>query len=206
MRRLSYAMLGGIMVIAACNDARKPNDSNFRSAIDQYLQSHGEACTWFGQPFPIDISESQHKLAFGIAPQMAVLEQAGLVHSIDTVATIPGIFGGSRRQHVKRYEPTETGKQYLRQSDVALSQAIGFCYGAKTVDSIINWTEPTAFGPATQTEVTYTYKIPDLAAWAKRADIQNEFGDVRAVVNGISKTNESVGLQLTKQGWEVPVH
>jgi hypothetical protein len=52
--------------------------------------------------------------------------------------------------------------------------------------------------------VTYTYKIADLAPWAERPDVQREFGDVRTTVNGISKSNEIVDLQLTNQGWEVP--
>lgn len=59
-------------------------------------------------------------------------------------------------------------------------------------------------GAATQTDVTYTYKIPDLAPWAKRLDVQREFGDVRATVSGISKSDEIIDLQLTNQGWEVP--
>lgn len=59
-------------------------------------------------------------------------------------------------------------------------------------------------GAATQTEVTYTYKIADLATWAERSDVQREFGDVRTAVNGISKSNEIIGLQLTNRGWEVP--
>jgi hypothetical protein len=203
MRRLSSVMLFGFILLASCNDARKPNDSNFRKAINQHLQNHGQACIWLGQTFPINVSEAQQKLNYGIGTQMAVLEQAALVHSVDTVANIAGIFGGSTQQHVRRYEPTEVGKKYLRQTQAVLSRTSGFCYGTKTVDSIIRWTEPTALGPANQTEITYTYKIYDLAAWSKRPDIQNEFGDVRATVNNMSKTSETVGLQLTNKGWEV---
>jgi hypothetical protein len=59
-------------------------------------------------------------------------------------------------------------------------------------------------GGTSQTDVTYTYKIADLAPWAERPDVQREFGDVRATVSGISKTNEIVDLQLTNRGWEVP--
>ncbi len=52
-------------------------------------------------------------------------------------------------------------------------------------------------GAASQSEVTYTYKIANLAPWAERSDVQREFGDVRTTVNGISKSNEIAGLQLT---------
>jgi hypothetical protein len=206
MRRLRNAVLAGILLLTACNDTRKPNDANFRNAINQYLQTHGQACTWIGQLFPVDVSESQQKSNFGIAPKMAVLEQAGFVQPIDTMATVPEILSGNTGRRVKRYEPTVTGKQYLRQNQAPLIQTAGFCYGAKTVDSIVKWTEPTAMGPATVTEVTYTYRISDLAPWAQRPDIQKQFGDIRQTIDGISKTNELAEIQLTNKGWEIPAH
>ncbi len=135
---------------------------------------------------------------------MAALETAGLVRSSDTVAATPGIFGPGAPRRVKRYEPTEAGKKYLQQDSAALGQSAGFCYGDKSVDSIVKWTEPVTAGPYSQSEVTYTYKIADLAPWADRPDVQREFGDVRTIVNGASKSNEIAGLQLTNKGWEVP--
>jgi hypothetical protein len=105
---------------------------------------------------------------------------------------------------VKRYEPTDAGRKYLRQVPAVLGQSAGFCYGDKTVDSIVKWTEPVTTGPYSQSEVTYTYKIANFAPWAERPDIQREFGDVRTVVNGVSKSNEIAGVQLTNQGWQVP--
>jgi hypothetical protein len=204
MRRLSLAILTSVLLVAACNSVKKPSNANFTKAINQYLQVHGQACTWIGQAFPVDISDLLLKPNFGIGSKMAVLEQAGLLQSKDTVVTVPEIFGPSIQRRVKRYQPTAAGRQYLQQNRTPLGQSAGFCYATKTVDSIVNWTEPTTIGPTTQTEVTYTYKISSLAPWAKRTDIQNQFGDIRATIAGISKTDELAGLQLTNQGWEVP--
>lgn len=204
MRSFSLFLLAGVVALTACDGARKPSDGNFRKAINQYLAKHGKACTWIGRPFPVDVSESEQKLQSGAAPQMAVLEGAGLVRSSDTIAATPGIFGPSAPRRVKRYEPTDEGEKYLQQASVVLGQSAGFCYGNKTVDAIVKWTEPVTMGTSSQTEVTYTYKIADLAQWAQRPDIQREFRDVRTIVNGISKSNEVAGLQLTNQGWEVP--
>jgi hypothetical protein len=204
MRKLSLAILTGILLFTACNSAKKPSNANFRKALNQYLQEHGQVCTWIGQTFPVDVSESDLKSNFGIGSKMAVLEQAGLVQSTETVATVPEIFGPSIQRRVKRYQPTAIGRQYLQQVQAPLGQSAGFCYGTKTVDSIIRWTEPAMIGPAPQSEVTYTYKISNLAPWAQRADVQNQFNDIRATVAGISKTDELAGLQLTNQGWEIP--
>ena len=205
MRKLSLAMLTGILLVSACNSAKKPSDANFRKAINQYLQVHGQACTWIGQAFPVDVSEYQLKSNFGVGSKMEVLEQAGLVQSTDSVVAVPEIFGPSIQRHVKRYQPTALGRQYLQQVQAPLGESAGFCYGAKTVDSIDKWTEPAATGPATQSEVTYTYRISNLAPWAQRRDIQNQFGDIGATIAGISKTEELAGLQLTNQGWEVAI-
>jgi hypothetical protein len=204
MRRFFFISFAGILCLIGCNDVRKPSDASFRKAIDQYLEKHGKACTWIGRPFPIDVSESEQKLQSGTGFQMAVLEATGLVRSSDTIAAAPGIFGPGAPRRVKRYEPTEEGKKYLQQVPAVLGQSAGFCYGDKRVDSIVKWTEPVTTGPYSQSEVTYTYKIENLAPWAERPDVQREFGDVRTIVNGISKSNEIAGLQLTNQGWEVP--
>jgi hypothetical protein len=204
MRRLPFAILTGILLLVACNSVKKPSDANFRKAIDQYLQTHGQACIWIGQTFPVDVPETKLTSNFGFGSKMNALEQAGLVQSTDTLVSVPQIFGSSIQRRVRRYQPTTTGKQYLQQTNMPLGQSTGFCYGARTVDAIVKWTEPSTMGLVTQTEITYTYKISNLAAWAQRADIQTQFGDVRATIAGISKTDQRAGLQLTNQGWEVP--
>lgn len=112
--------------------------------------------------------------------------------------------GPTPPQPVKRYELTTGGKKYFQQIPGAFGQTCGFCYGQKSVDVIVKWTAPATAGTSSQTEVTYTYSIADLAPWADRPDVQREFGDVRSTVNGISKSNEIIDLQLTNRGWEVP--
>jgi hypothetical protein len=202
MRRFSLIYLAGALFLTACDNARKPSDGNFRKAIDQYLSKHGKACTWIGRPFPIDVSESEQNFRSGTGAQMAVLEAAGLVGSSDTVVPTPGILGPGAPRRVNRYQPTEAAKKYLQQAPGIFGESAGFCYGDKMVDSIVKWTEPVTMGAYSQTEVTYTYKIANLAPWAEQSDVQREFGDIRTTVNGISKSNEIAGLQLTNQGWE----
>lgn len=208
MRKLSMIFLVGAVLTTACKSSKKLSDSNFRKAIDEYLTKYGQACTMIGRQFPVDITESEQRLQSDTAMQMAVLEQAGLVRSSDTTAVVHGMFdalrGRTPPQPVKRYDLTAEGQKYFQKTPGIFGQTTSFCYGEKTVDSIVKWTEPVTMGAARQTEVTYTYRIADLASWAGRSDVQREFGDVRATVSGISKADEIVDLQLTNQGWEVP--
>ena len=112
--------------------------------------------------------------------------------------------GSTLPQPVKGYELTEDGKKYFQQIPGTLGQTSGFCYGRKSVDSIVKWTEPATVGISSQAEVTYTYRIIDPAGWAERPEVQQAFSDIRTTVNGASKTTEIAGLQLTTKGWEVP--
>ena len=208
MRRFLLISVAACLLLTACNNVKKPSKGNFTKAVNQYLANHGEACTSIGHQFPVDIPKSEQKDQHGIGPQMAALEQAGLAHSSNTTAVVHGMLdalqGSTPPQPVKRYELTMEGKKYFRQAPGLLGQTSSFCYGQKTVDSIVKWTEPMTMGASSQTEVTYTYKIVNLAGWAQRPDVQHVFSDVRDTVNAASKTNQVAGLQLTNQGWEVP--
>lgn len=207
MRRLILFSLAAFLVLSGCSNEKKPNAVNFTKVINQYLARHGRVCTFFAQTFPIDIPISELKDQYGTAPQMAALEQANLVRGSNTIASIRGMMGAlgqSAPRPVRRYDLTDEGRKYFQMKPGVLGQSGAFCYGQKTVDSIVEWTKPTAMGPNMQSEVAYTYKIADLAPWAKEVPVQQAFGDIRSTVSGISRDDEIAGLQLTNQGWEVP--
>ncbi len=206
MRTSIVFLVAVFLILGGCNDTRKPNAANFTTAINRYLAKHGQACTYFAQTFPMDIPTSGLKDQYGAAPQMAALEQAGLVRGNNTKAVIQGMMGAlgaSAPRSVRRYELTDEGRQYFQMKPGVWGQSSAFCYGDESVDSIVRWSGPAATGPYTQSEVTYTYKIADLAPWATHADVQRAFGDIRTTVGGISKTEETADLQLTNAGWDV---
>lgn len=208
MRRFYLASIAGLLALTACNYTKQSNDANFTKAINEYLAKHGEACTVIGRQFPIDVPRSEQGEQYGIGPKLAALEQAGLVQATETTAVVHGMLdplrGSTPPQPVKRYELTAEGKKYFQQIPGTLGETSGFCYGQKSVDSIVEWTEPETVGTPSQTEVTYTYRIMKSAAWAERPEVQQAFSDIRKTVNGASKTTEVAGLQLTDKGWEVP--
>ena len=208
MRRFYLVFMASLVALSACNGARKPSDKTFTKAINEYLAKHGEACTVIGRPFPIDIPRLEQNQQYEIGPKLMALEQAGLVQGVETTAVIHGMLdplrGSTPPQPVKRYELSPEGRKYFQQIPGALGQTSGFCYGRKSVGSVVKWTEPATIGTSFQTGVTYTYRIVDAASWAQRPEVQQAFSDIRTTVNGQSKTIEVVGLQLTSKGWEVP--
>jgi hypothetical protein len=207
MLRLLLISAAGCLFLAACNDVKKPSAENFTRAINLYLARHGDVCATIIRQFPVDVPQLEQSEQYGIGPKLTALEQAGLVHSSDTTAVVHGMLdplrGSNPPQPVKRYELTPEGKKYFQELPAPLGQTGAFCYGQKTVDYIIKWTEPVTMGTFSQTEVTYTYKVVNLAGWAQRLDVQRIFPDIGTTVSGASKTNQVAGLQLTNQGWEV---
>jgi len=207
MRSLYLVPIAGLLFLAACSVVKKPSDANFAKAINDYLTKHGAACTVIGRQFPIGVPRSEQIEQYGIGPKLAALEQVGLVQATETTAVVHGMLdslrGSSPLQPVKRYELTAEGKKYIQQIPSTVGQSSGFCYGQKSVDSIVKWTEPATVGAFSQTEVTYTYRIEDPASWAERPEVQRAFSDIRVTVNGASKTTQVTGQQLTSKGWEV---
>ena len=208
MRRSFVASLVALFFLAGCNNTKKPSNANFTKAINQYLAKPDDACSSLGQTLPVNVTVPEQKDQYGIGPELAALEEAGLVRSTNTTAAVHGMLdalrGSTPPQPVKRYELTDQGKKYYRQIPATFGQNGLFCYGRETVDSIIKWTEPGTMEGATLSEVTYTYKIANLAPWAKQPDVQQAFPDLRQTLNEASKANQTAELQLTNKGWQVP--
>jgi len=55
MKRPVVFFVSCLSFVCGCNSAKKPSDSNFKAAINQYLSTNGKMCIPVMQPFPIDI-------------------------------------------------------------------------------------------------------------------------------------------------------
>ena len=137
MRRPYLIVLAAFLLLGGCNEAKRQSAAHFTAAIDQYLTKHGAECTFFAQTFPIDVPTSESTDQYGVAPQMAALEIAGLVRGKGTKAVIHGMMGAlgaSAPRPVKRYELTDEGRKYFQVKPGVFGQTSAFCYGRKTVD------------------------------------------------------------------------
>jgi hypothetical protein len=108
----------------------------------------------------------------------------------------------------KRYEISDLGKKYYNQARsmrvISMNGgATAFCYARKSVKSIVKWNEPVTLGGFSETAVTYTYELKNVADWAKRPEIEAAF-PVEKMSLAKTDDNQQIGLQLTNKGWEVP--
>ncbi len=204
MRRLTLLSLTAFLLLGGCSSEKKPSTANFTNAINQYLAKHGQECTFFAQTFPIDVLASELKDESGTPAQMMALEKAGLVRGSDTTAVIHGMMGAlgaSAPRPVRRYELTDQGRKYFQVKPGTVGQSSAFCYGQKQVNSIVKWDEPTTQDRTSVTEVTYTYKLQQIAEWAKQPDVKQVFPAIKATVDQAG-TNQIIEVHLTNKGWE----
>lgn len=207
MRQWTVLIASSLILFSGCNSTKKPSETNLRSSIDQYLVMQPRACVAVDGRFPLDVPAANWHDKSGEAAELAALEQAGLVQSSNTTAVVQSMANAlslspHKPQSVKRYTVGIQGQKYFQKVQGTFGQSDGFCYGHEKVDSVVNWTEPVTQGDYSETTVTYTYKIPDLAAWAKLPEVDQVFPSIGITLGAIGK-NQAIALHLTNKGWIV---
>ena len=76
------------------------------------------------------------------------------------------------------------------------------CYGHFSLGKMTSWDEPMKLGGFQGTTVRFTYRIDDLADWAKRPDVQAAIPKLRQAVTGIGSAESHWGVTLTSDGWK----
>jgi len=102
------------------------------------------------------------------------------------------------------YKFSENGKTFLRPTELdagAFSTgARQLCYGTPQVVEIINFTEPVQAMGAKVSNVQYTYRLVDVAAWASDPAIINQFEWMSDRISNEDITKDD-DVVLTSKGW-----
>jgi hypothetical protein len=203
MRQWTPLIASGLILLSGCN-SKKPSEAKLRSAIDQYLLTQTKTCVAVDGKFPHDVPAGDKS---GEGARLAALEHGGLLQSTNTTAAVQSMANAlslspKKPEPVKRYTVSSEGQKYFQRVQGTFGQSDGFCYGHEKVDTIVNWTEPQTQGDYTETTATYTFKIPDLAAWVKLPEVEQAFPSIRTTLDDLRK-NQTVALHLTNRGWIV---
>jgi len=203
-----WVIVLGVFLLVGCGSKKDANEKNFSEAINAYMAKRGQLCLGITSMWPVDLNESERRMTVGRAPVMEALEKIGLVRSHETTSESTPLFSTRPvKVTVLRYELTEEGKTFYREKQ-GLSlpgnkETQGdLCYGQQALDKIVKWEGPTTVGDSKEASVFYTYKIDNLAEWAKNPDIQSVFPGVVSSVAGAGKTQMNQALTLTNQGWQ----
>jgi hypothetical protein len=203
MNKTAITLIFGVTLsaaLSACDSKTSASEKNFAGTVTQYLEKKGDMCldpvAW-----PVDVYETdlrQQKLyPDGVAGRMAAMEAAGLAKGEDI--DLPGNVAGGLKVKARRYAMTDAAKPYLRADARPQPQ---MCWGHKSLDKVVRWTEPAKVGDHEESSVIYTYKLSNVAAWAKQPKIKEAFPDLGRTIDGEHAQKEKLNVKRTQQGWE----
>src|SRR5260370_1601547 len=147
--RLPSLALFSVLVLVSCASKKDANEKNFSEALNSYLAKKGQTCLGIPSTWPVDLNEAERRSGMGRAAEMAALEKAGLVRSHETETEYtPPLSNRAVKAKVLRYELTDTGKTFYRETDrlglAGNKQVQGdLCYGQQALDKIVKWEGPT---------------------------------------------------------------
>jgi hypothetical protein len=190
--------------LSACDSKTAANKKNFGITVTQYFDRKGDMCL-DPMKWPVDVYETdmrQQKLfPDGVAGQMAALETVGLARGEDM--ELPGTFVDGKpnglKVKVRRYTMTDAAKPYLRAN---AKQQQRMCWGRKSLDKVVRWADPSKVGDHEESAVIYTYKLSNVADWARKPQVKEAFPVLGRTVDGEHTQKEKLYVKLTPQGWE----
>jgi len=183
--------------LSACGSKTSANEKNFAATVTQYFDKKGDMCldpiAWPVDVYQMDLRQ-QKLYPDGVAGQMAALEAAGLARGEDVELPVAG-----EKTKVRRYTMTDAAKPYLR-ADAGRQPRM--CWGRKSLDKVLRWADPAKVGDHEESSVIYTYKLSNVADWARKPQVKEAFPVLGRTVDGEHTQKEKLYVKLTPQGWE----
>jgi hypothetical protein len=207
MKKIAISLVLGVSLsaaLSACDSKTSANDKNFAATVTQYFDKKGDLCL---DPikWPVDVYETdmrQQKLfPDNVAGQMAALEAVGFARGEDT--ELPGTFVEGKpaglKVKVRRYTMLDAAKPYLH---AAAGRQPRICWGRKSLSKVLRWADPAKAGDHEESAVIYTYKLSNVADWARKPQVKEAFPSVGQNIDGERSQKEKLYVKLTPQGWE----
>lgn len=201
-----YAILGATLCasLAACDSKTSANEKNFGLTVTQYFDKKGELClgttTWPVDVYDLDVRQ-QKLYPDNNAGQMSALEAVGLAKGEDVELPATVVDGKQLGPQVKirRYTMTDAAKPWLRPTK---DNKQDICWGRKLLSKVQRWSDPEKVGDHEESSVIYTFKLADVAPWARNAKVKEAFPNLGRNIDGEQSQKEKLYVKLTPQGWE----
>lgn len=192
------------LAISACGSSSGVKQAELRSAIDAHLAKTPRCIGDIAWRFPVDLRQEYDRV---MEPEWAaMLERLDTFVRLGLVRSRPVPDAPWGRP--KRYELTDAGQQAYREFPAGRwdprKPAGALCYGTPVVDSIIRYTAPAETMGAVQTEVTYSYRLQQVAPWAGDTALQRLHPQIgRELGREASRPEARAILVRASDGWQV---
>lgn len=178
-----------LFLVAGCKKTTD-NSANYKSAINAWYSAH-PACLWAqSQMFPTQVAASNSNQN---APFAALVDQGLLTRSTSEKKVII-----ISKEEIN-YDLSDKGRSAWT-ADRSQPGYGNFCYGHRSVQSILSST-PNDAQPGATTTVSFQYNFSGAPDWAQAAETQNAFPQVKADLSG--NGTASATLTDTTNGWQI---
>ncbi|MBR4876098.1 MAG: hypothetical protein IKU14_00095 [Rhodocyclaceae bacterium] len=203
-------LIAAAVSLSACGSKSDANAKNFGAVISQYLAQEGDLHLGV-EDWPVELRESDiksaRKLGWGKAKQITVLESIGLVKGEEVEEDVTNFKGQptGRKRKFTRYTLSDAAKPFTcerkRFAGSRYEETLtDLCWGKKALDKVVKWDAPMSLGEYKMTEVTYIYKIENLAEWANNPEVQEAFPRIKKILD--EDKEAALNVHLTSEGWE----
>lgn len=198
------ALIAAAIFVSGCSDPKAANEKNFKISIQKTLDDKYPRCYFTGD-FPVTTS----KILFN-KKAYAALVAVGLLSVKDEPHEVKVSFLSDKTKTIMEpvFRLTEKGNEFYK-ADVGKAGMMfqegkgGFCFGKATVKQITEFTAPADAGGVQLSQVTFTYQVSDLPAWAKLPEISAAIAALKDAVESEKKPLEGTAmLILTNNGWK----
>ncbi len=186
-----YALVLAVFALVAtgCNNGSNSNLA-YKTAIDQHFKAL-PVCIW-SQPkkFPAQAATADDAKTQGYD----ALTQEGLLTRTTAEKKVLII-----SKQVNNYDLSDKGRS-LWTPDSSQPGYGNFCYGTREVTSIDSATPGTNGQGAKTVDITYHYRIANVASWANSQEMKTAFPDIASALS--SNPSDRATLVLTGDHWE----
>lgn len=188
MRRAKLVWMGTIFaLVVGCSHG--PSKSALKTAINDYYSVRNE-CVW-PQPvkFPVQMNASDNTRGYD------ALTDAGLLTR--KAEQEKRLFAGSKQVNI--YDLSAKGHSSWT-PDSSNPGYGNFCFGHRHVTTVDHFTAGEQNGVSTAF-VSYHYDLTKVPDWAKSAEMQTAFPNLKADLSG--SPTATANLEKTTNGWQV---
>lgn len=201
--------------LTGCNNPKAANEANFAAAINMQLAGKPVCSNIRVETNSYGNKAPEAKYEERDIPDQIIISEANpdLLKAYQTLAKA-GVFKSAPstihfealpyfgRPHALDF-PATTFTLNRTETTPKEMTATNLCFATREVDKINQFTEPGQSqwaGGVTVTEVSYTYKFNNVAAWSSDTAVNKVWTSIAGTLNAPDKTTKMV-LGLTNKGW-----
>ncbi len=185
-------LLCASLFCAGCSNKKAASKDNFKKAIGNYYNAHGE-CVWSS---PVKLPVEADPKAGDQTAGYDALTDAGLLTRTSTQKKV-FIFGSKQ---VNDYDLSSQGRSVWTPDQKQPGYG-NFCFGHRVVTTVDDFSTSSDNNGAQVANVDYHYTVGGLAGWAQSTEMKTAFPTIQADLSG-TKVDKAT-LINTDDGWQV---